>query len=62
MKATKLNAGIRFITANLELIKINFVTFQSSMPSRLCVTVIFDHNVGLQLIWASSLLTLVEEP
>ena len=42
--------------------KNHFATFQNLMPSRLCVTAIFDHNVGLQMFWASSLLTLVEEP
>ena len=62
VKATKLNAGIKFISATPELIKITYVTFQNLMLSRLCVTVIFDHNDGLQMFWASSLLTLVEEP
>ena len=62
VKATKLNAGIKFISATPELIKITYVTFQNLILSRLCVTVIFDHNDGLQMFWASSLLTLVEEP
>ena len=62
VKATKLNAGIKFISATPELTKITYVTFQNLMLSRLCVTVIFDHNDGLQMFWASSLLTLVEEP
>ena len=54
------DAGIKFITATPELIKITFVTFQNLMLSRLCVTVI--HSYGLQIFLASSLLTLVEEP
>ena len=60
VKATKLDPGIKFITATPELIKITFVTFQNLMLSRLCVTVI--HNYGLSHKLASSLLTLVEEP